>query len=193
MRGGTALALQLGHRKSIDIDLFTPKEYGTIDCHAVKGSLQELFPICDNLECLDQRQMVYTLYVGDSRESIVKLDLCYDEQPIFPLLIEDGVRLVTDREIAAMKLLAIVTGNRPKDFWDIHSLMEYYTLEDMIGWAMDRNTYTLERKEVLEAFNKVWDFPEPEDIISLKGGKWPFIADELFEMAQHLLSNSRES
>lgn len=29
--GGTALALQLGHRISVDIDLFTDREYGTMD------------------------------------------------------------------------------------------------------------------------------------------------------------------
>lgn len=35
LAGGTALALQLGHRRSVDIDLFTNREYGSLDCEAL--------------------------------------------------------------------------------------------------------------------------------------------------------------
>lgn len=130
--------------------------------------------------------MVYTLYVGDSADSLIKLDLCYDEEPIFPILYEQEIRLASAKEIAAMKLLAIVTGNRPKDFWDIHALLKSYSLSDMIAWAIKRNPYTLTETDILAAFNKVWDFPEPEDIIALNDDRWPFIADKLFESAKLL-------
>ncbi len=114
--GGTALSLQLGHRISVDIDLFTNQPYGTINLDRVKEELLSLFPIVENIDCLNYRQMVYSLFVGDSVESIIKLDLCYDEQPIFPIIDIDGIRMASDKEIAAMKMLAIVTGNRCKDF-----------------------------------------------------------------------------
>ncbi len=187
LAGGTALALQLGHRKSVDIDLFTCREYGTMDCPGIKNSLQAIFPICQNIESLNNRQLVYTIFVGDNKDSIIKLDLCYDEQPIFPLLNESGIRLASDKEIAAMKLLAIVTGDRPKDFWDIHALKKKsYGLETMIDWALKRNPYTLTRSEILDAFQKVWNYPEPEDIISLTDDKWPFIADDLSTTANNI-------
>lgn len=189
LAGGTALALQLGHRKSIDIDLFTCQPYGTIMPEGMKNELTTLFPIVENIDCLNNRQIVYTLYIGDDEQSIVKLDICYDEELIFPLIDSNGIRMASDKEIAAMKLLATVTGNRPKDFWDLHELLQSYSLETMIEWALKRNPYTLTRSEILEAFNKVWDFPEPEDIISLKEHKWPFIADALFTEARKLSAN----
>lgn len=95
--------------------------------------------------------------------------------------------MVTDKEIAAMKLLAIVTGNRRKDFWDLHQLMKNYSLECMIEWSINRNPYSLEKEEILQAFDKVWDFADSDDIISLTDEKWPFVADELYTEAQRLM------
>lgn len=43
--GGTCLSLQLGHRRSIDIDLFTDMEYGKMDTQAMKDFLSHIFPI----------------------------------------------------------------------------------------------------------------------------------------------------
>ena len=189
LAGGTALSLQLGHRKSIDIDLFTNQEYGTINTRAIYHDLRNNFSICEGIECLTNRQMVYTIYIGDTQETIVKLDLCYDEEPIYPILTANGIRIASDKEIAAMKLLAIVTGNRPKDFWDLYELNQHYELPTMIEWALKRNPYTLSKAEILEAFNKIWDFPEPEDIICLKSRRWPFIADELFDDAKKISAN----
>ena len=180
LAGGTALALQLGHRISIDIDLFTNLIYGKMNLSHIVKDLQYNFSVCEGIDCLKNQQMVYTVYVGDSRETLVKLDLCYDEEPIYPIQNIDGIRIVSDKDIAAMKLLAIVTGNRLKDFWDIYELKHKYELRTMIDWALQRNPYTLTAHEILAAFNKVWDFPEPDDIISLKEYKWPFIADKLF-------------
>lgn len=185
--GGTALSLQLGHRISVDIDLFTCSPYGTIDLESLKSTLPTLFKRIDNIECLRERQMVYSLYVGDADDTMVKLDLCYDEQPVFPLIETEGLRMVSDKDIAAMKLLSIVTGNRCKDFWDIHKLMKIYSLEEMIEWSLKRNPYTLERDEILLSFDKVWEFSEPGDIITLTNDKWPFIADELYTEAHRLL------
>lgn len=184
--GGTALSLQLGHRKSVDIDLFTGRLYGTVNLKEIKDTLSNLFGKVKNIDSLDEQQMVYSLYVGDSDETMVKLDLCYDEPLIFPLVETDGIRMASDKEIAAMKLLAIVTGDRCKDFWDVHQLMKTYPLETMIEWSLKRNPYTLTRTDILQSFEKIWDFPEPYDIISLTDEKWPFVADELYTEAKGL-------
>ena len=52
--GGTCLSLQLGHRRSIDIDLFTAIDYGSMNTTAMKVFLQENFPYSENLDSLDQ-------------------------------------------------------------------------------------------------------------------------------------------
>ena len=45
--GGTSLSLQLGHRESVDIDLFTDAEYGSIDFAELENILIETFPYVD--------------------------------------------------------------------------------------------------------------------------------------------------
>ena len=84
--GGTALALQRGHRISIDIDMFTNALYGEMKTDKIKSALVEMFPYVDRLERLDETLMVYSLFVGNSSDDCVKLDICYDENPIFPIV-----------------------------------------------------------------------------------------------------------
>ena len=48
--GGTCLSLQLGHRRSIDIDLFTSMDYGSMNTEAIKTFLYKNLPYTDNLE-----------------------------------------------------------------------------------------------------------------------------------------------
>ena len=46
--GGTCLSLQLGHRRSIDIDLFTDIDYGTMNTKEMKEFIQRSFPYSEN-------------------------------------------------------------------------------------------------------------------------------------------------
>ena len=84
--GGTSLALQRGHRVSIDIDLFTCVPYGEMNTKEIEAALLDMFPYTDRIAELQHTQMVYSMYIGDSKEECIKLDLCYDEELVFPLL-----------------------------------------------------------------------------------------------------------
>ena len=69
----------------------------------------------------------------------MKLDICYDENPIFPLVNANGIRMVSEKDIAAMKINAITQDRqRKKDFWDIHDLLESYSIENMVNFALKR-------------------------------------------------------
>lgn len=177
--GGTALSLQLGHRISVDIDLFTDVIYGSMNLNAIRDCIMNMFAHTENVSCLDNDQMVYTLYVGDDEESVVKLDLCYDESPVFPVMEIDGIRMLSDKDIAAMKMLAITTGQRRKDFWDLHDLMDKYSLEEMIDWGLRRNQYTLNREDIISALKNVWNIEDYTEVVSLRGNYWEFVADDL--------------
>lgn len=102
--GGTALALQRGHRISIDIDMFTNTLYGEMKTNEIKEALLETFPYTENLERLDETMMVYSLFVGNSGTDCVKLDICYDEKPVFPMVNIERVRMLSEKDIAAMKI-----------------------------------------------------------------------------------------
>lgn len=72
--GGTCLSLQLGHRRSIDIDLFTDIDYGTMNTKEMKEFIQRSFPYSENTDSLDTSALGYTLYMGDSPIDKIKVD-----------------------------------------------------------------------------------------------------------------------
>lgn len=121
--GGTALALQLGHRKSIDLDLFTPEPFNnTILIDALVVADFEV-----NIE-LEESNMLITNIEG------IKVDFVKMSYPIlFPTLLTEGVRMLELRDIAPMKLKAIAQRGSKKDFFDVHFLLDHFSLETMIS------------------------------------------------------------
>ena len=180
--GGTALALQRGHRISIDIDMFTNALYGEMNTDELKKALVEMFPYTENLERLDETLMVYSLYVGNSRDDCIKLDICYDDDPIFPLVNIDGIRMVSEKDIAAMKLNCIAQDRqRKKDFWDIHDLLETYSIEDMVSFALKRYPWTLTLDKIINGFKRLPLLNDYTEIRCLKGKYWEFVVEDLME------------
>lgn len=168
--GGTALSLQRGHRRSIDIDLFTDIAYGQMPLAEMKEFFEREFPIHRGTESLASSAMGYHIYLGEDELSIVKVDLFYTDAFIFPVIAQDGIRMADQREIAAMKLLALAGPiKRQKDYWDIHEMLEDYPLQDMITWGLQRHPYSLSFCEILDGFNSIDAVEEtPEGIDTLK-------------------------
>ena len=183
--GGTSLALQRGHRLSIDIDLFTCVPYGEMNTTEIEAALLEMFPYTDRTEELHHPQMVYSMYVGDNKEDCVKLDLCYDDPLIFPLIETDGLRIASEKEIAAMKIQAITqTEQRRKDFWDIHELLESYTLSEMIDWGIQRYPWSVTRESVKDGIERLPHIKDFTEVVCLKGKYWEFIVEDLLDEAK---------
>lgn len=188
--GGTGLSLLLGHRISIDIDLFTDIEYGTLDTQEISKSLQQIFSYIDGLEKLDQRNIGYTLYCGKDRDNAIKIDLYYTDKFCFKPTIIDNIRIADIRDIAAMKIIAINNSNRKKDYWDIYELMNHYSLSQMIHFAEQRSPYEIGRKNIL---NKLSNIPISEidniPIKTLKEYYWEFIIEDIEYEAKIILNN----
>ena len=117
--GGTSLSLQIGHRLSIDIDLFTTKGF---DEQALLKDLANNYPIrirdmFDNTILLDIDK--------------VKVDILAHQYPWQkPIDTKEGVRLASLEDIGAMKLHAIFqNGTRIKDFIDMYFLLEHHPLK----------------------------------------------------------------
>lgn len=168
--GGTALALQRGHRRSIDIDLFTDLDYANMPIQAIREYLEDEFPIHRGTESLSMPSYGYHIFLSEGMEPPIKVDFFYTDPFIFPPLEEDGLRIADQREIAAMKLGVI--GNqiyRQKDYWDIHDLLDSYSLPEMIRWALQRDPYSITKEDIINGLQQVDLIPEsPEGIISLK-------------------------
>jgi hypothetical protein len=122
--GGTGLALYYGHRKSVDIDLFT-NEY--FDAMMLIEHLQSDYPI-----------QLYHTASGTIRGHIDKINVDFIAHR-YPYLnepyISDGITLVSEKDIIAMKLNAIsVSGQRSKDFIDIFFALEKHPISEMISY-----------------------------------------------------------
>lgn len=84
LAGGTALSLQLGHRISVDIDLFTNQEYGSVDFLSLEKELKKSFKIVD-CGFTDLIGIGKSFFIGNNNDELVKLDLCYTDDLYFLL------------------------------------------------------------------------------------------------------------
>lgn len=121
--GGTALALQIGHRFSVDLDLFTLHSFDNqvLSEHLVRSYGAQISAV--------SRNTVLAVIRG------VKVDLITHAYPLAGgLLEEEGLRLASMEDIGAMKLKAIAhSGQRLKDFIDVYFILERLPLEKVLG------------------------------------------------------------
>ncbi|WP_394906094.1 nucleotidyl transferase AbiEii/AbiGii toxin family protein [uncultured Mesonia sp.] len=183
--GGTSLSLQQGHRESIDIDLFTDAEYDSIDFNRLEEILNDLFPY---VVTSSVGEVVFgrSYFVGEDENNALKLDIYYTDPFVFPLLEEGNIRLASNEEIAAMKFEVIANGGRKKDFWDIHELLDVFTLEQMLNFYEQRNPYGATRAELLE---QCIDFSLAEDDLTpncYRDKVWELIKLDIEEQVQNL-------
>ena len=119
--GGTALALQLGHRKSIDLDFF-----GTVDCEA--EYLRESIAGIASLTILKESPHIH-IYIVDG----IKVDIVNYKYPwLDDVVLEQGLRLASVSDIAAMKITASIGRGTKKDFIDIAFLLHHFSLEEIL-------------------------------------------------------------
>jgi hypothetical protein len=138
--GGTSLSLQIGHRESVDIDLFTDADYGSIDFKEIRSFLENKYPYCSSRN-LDNVSFGTFFEVGNSKEDYVKIDLYYTDEFIFEKLVVENIRMATEFEIIAMKLDVVSRGGRKKDFWDLHYYLDKISIDEMIALYERRYPY----------------------------------------------------
>jgi predicted nucleotidyltransferase component of viral defense system len=178
--GGTALSLYRGHRMSVDIDLFSDAEYGTLDFEAIDAFLRTTYTYVDTTD-FAAIGFGKSYYIGDSPKDCIKLDLFYTDPFINEYVIIEGIRMATIEEIIAMKLEVISRMGRKKDFWDLHELNDDYTMAAMLTLHEKRYPYTHDRAVLLQNFT---DFSEADDDFEpdcLRGKHWELIKLDLTE------------
>jgi Nucleotidyl transferase AbiEii toxin, Type IV TA system len=130
--GGTALALQLGHRNSIDIDLFARREFEPAE---IENLLAGLFTYKTTLA----RKNTILAVINQ-----IKTDFIRHNYPLLqPLVTEEGITFLSKEDIAAMKLHAIIqSGKRLKDFIDIYFLLQHFNMQQMIEFFTVKYQYS---------------------------------------------------
>jgi predicted nucleotidyltransferase len=121
--GGTGLALQIGHRKSIDIVLFGKVE---TDDHQIAEVLNEI----GQVRTINISHGIKIYSINDIKVDIVNYPYKWIQKPI-P---SNNLQLANIQDIAAMKLAAITNRGTKKDFIDLYFLLQQYSFKDIIGF-----------------------------------------------------------
>lgn len=119
--GGTSLALQIGHRKSIDIDLFGNL---SIDYESLINELKTVGRVVP----LKNSKNIHCFLINDIKVDIVNYEYEWLENKI----IQENLYLVTIVDIAAMKLNAIIGRGSKKDFIDLFFILKQYSLSEIL-------------------------------------------------------------
>ena len=183
--GGTALSLYRGHRMSVDIDLFTDAEYGTINFDAIDAFLRANYTYVDTND-YKVIGMGKCYFIGDNQLNCIKLDLFYTDSFIDEALLIDGLRLASIEEIIAMKLDVILRTGRKKDFWDIHELKDDYSISDMFTLHEKRYPYTHDRARLIGKFRDFESADTDFEPDCLRGKYWEFLKLDLLDFIKDL-------
>ncbi|MDD4735031.1 MAG: nucleotidyl transferase AbiEii/AbiGii toxin family protein [Kiritimatiellae bacterium] len=152
--GGTSLALRFGHRRSVDIDLFTHEDFNASrlaeqlrDSHGLRDSSVE-------------ENTVRGCLVN------VKLDVIAHKYPLLaPIDEQQGIRMASLADVAAMKLNAIANRGSKKDFWDYAALLDHFSIQQMLSFFEEKyrtaNVWHVEKS--LLYFDDAENDPDPVD------------------------------
>jgi hypothetical protein len=124
--GGTAIALRLAHRVSVDFDLFLPRSFAPDD-------LRRESPLLREAETVQTAPDTLTVVVDGVRVSLFGVRLPAIEWP--GLAADIGLPVASMRDLAATKVRALLGRAESKDYLDIAALLDSVALEEMLGGA----------------------------------------------------------
>lgn len=172
--GGTALALRLGHRKSIDLDLFTNKDFDIVE-------LREMLVEKYAMKVAFERGQTLKGFIDGVMIDCIRFNYPHIKEPD----IADGVRLESIPDIIAMKLDTIShNGTRIKDFIDIATLSSQYSLNEMLKFYLAKypNANVLMPVKSLVYFG---DINFNESVVMLNGAfDWERVTRRLMDMTE---------
>lgn len=130
--GGTALALQLGHRNSIDIDLFVQSDFSDDE---IVGLLTKTYEF---QEIFRRKNTIISL-INNIKTDFIK----HDYPLLLPPITEEGITFLSKEDITAMKFHAIIqSGRRLKDFIDIYYLLQHFSMRQMTDFFTKKYSYS---------------------------------------------------
>ena len=166
LAGGTSLALQIGHRRSIDVDLFAFEE---VNMPEISLFLENAF---DNIIIRSTSVVFIFCHINGVKCDFVKHS---NYKLIKPCITQDGIRMFSIEDIAAMKLNAICGRGSKKDFYDIYTLLQLFSLKELLqfydfkfqsdnSWMALRSLQYFEDADTQEVPELVKPFPAWNEI-----------------------------
>jgi len=173
--GGTSLSLQIGHRISIDLDLFT---YTAYDPTIIIDALAPL----GQLDILINKPPFLQVRLND-----VKMDFLKFPYNFINNYVEiDGVRLVPIEYISIMKLLAIARRGVKKDFYDFYFILKKYTFSEVIAF-FEEVLPNVELFQIIKSLTYFGDAEPDPDPVMLIPVTWEEVKAEITIQTQKYL------
>jgi hypothetical protein len=127
LAGGTALALQLGHRLSVDLDFFSATQDNISSLvEPLRYALKEFSPILSDSSWGNLVFLANNVRVGFYG---------YGYEMVKPLLQAEGIALASVEDIALMKLDALLSRASRKDFHDLYAICQRISLRELLALA----------------------------------------------------------
>ena len=135
--GGTAIALWLGHRKSRDLDWFTPHEFD-------ESMWQMKWESGHGFKLLSRDWQTLEGYIGGA-----KMALFHYKYPLTGAFGEyRGLKIAGLEDLAAMKLETIISRSTKRDFVDLYFLAKKFGLDKLFDYY-DQKFGLLEERELM--------------------------------------------
>lgn len=171
--GGTALALQLGHRTSLDFDFYSQEKFDT----------KNLFKGVETIGCTEDTVQV----VMDGVDVSV---FCYPYKLVDNLVEFGNIQMAGLADISAMKMIAIVQRARQRDFVDMYFLIKLLGLKKILESIFQKYPWYVENEQIL--YKSLTYFEEADadleaDRIRILDPQvtWEKVKKELKDMVNH--------
>jgi hypothetical protein len=177
--GGTNLSLQLGHRISIDLDIFSNESFLS----------NEILPqLAKTFQSFDLIRSTEKSFSGTIEN--IKVDVVLHQyEYINPIIEIEGVRLLSIPDIIAMKLGALSNRGAKKDFWDIAELLNHYTIAEMIDF-FSRKYKNHDYGYVIHSLYYFEDAENQDDPIDLRGITWQEVKNKIKKAVDEFIYRS---
>jgi predicted nucleotidyltransferase component of viral defense system len=169
--GGTSLSLRFGHRKSIDLDLFSVNEFEP-------GKIDELlkYDYPDYVYKGNNKNMLFADIAG------VKTDIIrHPFELLKPVEVIDSIRMFSVEDVAAMKQFAVCKRGTRKDMYDIWVLLQHFSAKELAGFFVQKygeDKLIFFQKSILY-FEDADQSVQPEVLI--KGLTWEKVKKSVYE------------
>lgn len=176
--GGTSLALQLGHRISVDLDFFGNLDFEPFEIENILNEFGKTHP-------LKISKLIKIYNCNSIKLDFVQYNYPWLEDPI----VWDNIKLAGLKDIAAMKIGAITGRGSKKDFIDLYELLKHFSLKQMLEFYKEKyndGSVYLALKSLIyfdDAEENVREYPDTEPEL-LTNVTWEKVKNKILNVHQ---------
>jgi len=181
--GGIGLCMHLNHRSTNEIDLYTDLPFDEAAFQKINSYLIYTFGITEHSKFPVKGKGI-AFFIYNLNQDYVKVELHYNTPIIHPPVTEEDIRFVSTEDTIAMKLESIRAGGTKLDFWDLHTVMNTYSLMDMLALHEERYVDSHNSEEIirqLQNFERANDDFQPKCLLRKN---WQLIKLDFLDFAR---------